>query len=183
MTLIIPHRSGKIAERIAANELEAHGFRVSDLNRDGISANADLLAAREGSVWQVQVKGSTNGTNDRWWVQYGFCNDAVMDGREPMFNRAEGFYRADIVVLVALRTTTQYRCFVLPVKQSESAAQINLDRSYRTPTRKGTKKKPHMVWISIDPSPNERPKEDARNLLDRERRILTRYENAWDLPS
>ena len=40
---------GQIAERIVSNELEARGFRVSDLNRDGLSANADLLAA---GYWQ-----------------------------------------------------------------------------------------------------------------------------------
>jgi methanogenic corrinoid protein MtbC1 len=33
---------GRIAERIVANELEARGFRVSDLNSDGTAANADL---------------------------------------------------------------------------------------------------------------------------------------------
>ena len=41
------HNVGRIAERIVANELEFRGFRVSDLNREGTSANADLLAARD----------------------------------------------------------------------------------------------------------------------------------------
>lgn len=34
----------RIAERIVANELEFRGFRVSDLNRERTSENADLLA-------------------------------------------------------------------------------------------------------------------------------------------
>ena len=37
---------GRIAERIVSNELEFRGFRVSDLNKEGTSANADLLAVQ-----------------------------------------------------------------------------------------------------------------------------------------
>ena len=36
----------RIAERIVSNELEARGFRVSALNKQGLAANADLLASR-----------------------------------------------------------------------------------------------------------------------------------------
>jgi hypothetical protein len=43
-TLIDKRNVGRIAERIVANELEARGFRVTDLNRQGLAANADLLA-------------------------------------------------------------------------------------------------------------------------------------------
>jgi hypothetical protein len=57
---------GRIAERIVSNELEFRGFRVSDLNSAGLSANADLLAAGHGKVWQIQVKGATNTEKDRW---------------------------------------------------------------------------------------------------------------------
>jgi hypothetical protein len=35
------HNVGRIAERIVSNELESRGFRVSDLNKEGTSANAD----------------------------------------------------------------------------------------------------------------------------------------------
>jgi len=42
------HNVGRIAERIVANELEAYGFRVSDLNKDGMAANADLVAISRG---------------------------------------------------------------------------------------------------------------------------------------
>jgi hypothetical protein len=36
----------RIAERIVCNELESRGFRISDLNKKGTSANADLPAAK-----------------------------------------------------------------------------------------------------------------------------------------
>lgn len=54
---------GGIAERIVANELEYRGFRVSDLNKEGVSANADLLAVKGGKGWQIQVKGASFDTN------------------------------------------------------------------------------------------------------------------------
>lgn len=172
------HNVGRIAERIASNELEARGFRVSDLNRDGLSANADLLAARHGKVWQVQVKGSTNDhEGEPWWIQYGYCTDAIMDKREPMFNRQSSFYQADVVVLVAVRSPCDYGCVVMPVKTAEKAAQINLDRGFRTPKRDGTKKKPGKVWCAVDPPSGERRKHDP--LRDAERKILQEHKDAW----
>jgi HJR/Mrr/RecB family endonuclease len=66
------HNVGRIAERIVSNELEYRGFRVSDLNKEGTAANADLLAARDGKTWQIQVKG-TSGT----WFDYGYCTDCL----------------------------------------------------------------------------------------------------------
>jgi hypothetical protein len=51
---------GRIAERIVANELEFRGFRVGDLNKEGISANADLIAVKDGEPRQTQVKGASN---------------------------------------------------------------------------------------------------------------------------
>ena len=68
---------GRIAERIVSNELEARGFRVSDLNRDGVAANADLLAVHPDRVCQVQVKSAANKKgegqkkDEPWWIQYG----------------------------------------------------------------------------------------------------------------
>ena len=44
---------GPVAERIVSNELEFHGFRVSNLNKEGISANADLIAVKDGIPYQV----------------------------------------------------------------------------------------------------------------------------------
>jgi hypothetical protein len=49
------HNVGRIAERIVSNELEFRGFRVSDLNKEGTSANADLLAARIGKTTTLSV--------------------------------------------------------------------------------------------------------------------------------
>ncbi len=118
---------GRIAERIVANELEWRGFKVSDLNKDGLSPNADLIAAAGGKTWQVQVKGATN-SGDKWWAEYGFCTVEIMDGDAPMFNRRESFYKADIVVLVAVRSPREYRCIVLTTADAERAAQINRSR-------------------------------------------------------
>ena len=101
---------GRLAERIVANELEWRGFRVSDLNRDGLSPNADLIAARQGKVWQIQVKGASNSNKERWWFQYGYCTAAIIENHEKMFNRKDSFYEADVVVLVAVRSPSEYRC-------------------------------------------------------------------------
>jgi hypothetical protein len=120
---------------------------VSDLNRDGTASNADLLPARRKRVWQIQVKGAANKSEEPWWVQYGFCTDEIIDGKAPMFNRAFSFYEADAVILVAVRSPKDYRCVVLPVEAAEEAAQKNLDREYRTLTRKGPGKN-HIRYLS-----------------------------------
>jgi hypothetical protein len=174
---------GRLSERIVANELEWRGYKVSDLNKDGLSPNADLLAARGGKTWQVQVKGATN-ASEKWWVEYGFCTVEIIERRAPMFNRRESFYKADIVVLVAVRSPREYRCVVLSAADAERAAQINLDRGYRTPTREGEKKKPHKVWVRLQPAPREDKRSlEARKLLEKERRILHRGEGdtAWQI--
>src|SRR5579862_621026 len=110
------HNVGRIAERIVANELEARGFRVSDLNKDGVSPNADLLAVSDRRSLQIQVKGAFNSPKDRLWVSYGYCTQQIIDRKEPMFNRRKsGFYKAEFVVLVAVRSLIDYLCFVLPI--------------------------------------------------------------------
>jgi hypothetical protein len=148
---------GRIAERIVANELEFRGFRVSDLNKEGTAANADLLAVSPTQTLQIQVKGTANGPKDRWWAGYGFCNERVIAGVEPMFNRlTNNFYAANFVVLVAVRSPQKYRCFVLPIKIAEKAAQLNLDGDYRIPTRAGEPKKPHRMYIELERSPRAR---------------------------
>jgi hypothetical protein len=68
---------GRIAERIVSNELEYRRFRVSDLDKEGTSANADLLAARDGEAWQIPVKGATE-DYDGTWFGYGYCTDAII---------------------------------------------------------------------------------------------------------
>jgi hypothetical protein len=175
---IAKHNVGRIAERIVANELEFRGFRVSDLNSDGTAANADLLAVSPSSTFQVQVKGSAN-TEGPWWVEYGFCNDEIIaNSREPMFNRRNSFYKANLIVLVGVRSAKDYSCVVLPVDEAERAAQLNLNREYRTLTRAGTAKKPHKVWIALESRPRAKAT-DAR--FADERAVLASYrdEQGW----
>ena len=123
------HNIGRIAERIVTNELEYRGFRVSDLNKEGTSANADLLAAKDGQTWQIQVKGAVQG-NDGEWFGYGFCTVKAISREEPIFNKHSSFYKAEIVVLVSAKSPKEYSCLVLPVEIAEKAAQMNLNRKY-----------------------------------------------------
>ena len=96
-----------------------------------------------------------------------------------MFNRRQSFYKADFVVLVAVRSPSEYRCVVLPV-QAEAAAQINLERGYRSLTRKGEKKKPGKVWTYLDPAPRESQRSaESRRQLEAERAIIKKYLGAW----
>jgi Holliday junction resolvase len=137
---------GRLAERIVANELEWRGFRVTELNDSGLSPNADLIAAGQGRIWQVQVKGATNSSKEKWWVQYGHCTQEIINNKKlPMFNRHDSFYKADLVVLVAVRTPAEYRCIVLPVENAEQAVQLNIDRGFRKNTREGQPSKPGKV--------------------------------------
>jgi len=160
--------------------LEYRGFWVSDLNKEGTSANADLLAAKDGRTWQIQVKGATE--EDGWWFQYGHCNDANIAGHEPIFNSSKlGFYEAQYVALVSVKTPTEYSSIMLPVAIAERAAQINLDRGYRTPRMKdGKPKRPGKVWVSLDWIPNT--KDAARRALnEQEVNLLAPFRNKWDL--
>jgi hypothetical protein len=175
----MPLSTGKIAERIVMNELEFHGYRATDLNKDGLSANSDVLAAKDGRVWQIQVKGATNKPTDRWWIQYGHCDPATIDRKEPIFNRKDSFYTAQYVALVAVKSPSSYRVFVLPVEVAEKAAQLNLDRYYRQPrVRDGGIRKPGKIWITVEKSDRERINSP---LLDKEREILQAGESFWDL--
>jgi hypothetical protein len=169
---------GRIAERIVANELEYRGFRVSDLNSDGTAANADLLAVSPNLTLQVQVKGAAN-VEGPWWVAYGFCTPQIIAcPREAMFNRKDSFYKANLIVMVAVRSAKDYCCVVLPVDEAERLAQLNIEREYRTLTKAGKTKKPHMVWIALEPRPMARAS-DAR--FAEERAVLASYldEQGW----
>ena len=173
------HNVGRIAERIVSNELEARGFRVSDLNKEGTSANADLLAAKSGKTWQIQVKGaSEDGTG--WWVNYGFCREEVIDRTKDMYNSVESFYQAQVVVLVSIKSASEYKCVVLPVKEAEKAAQLNLDHSFRNLKPDGSKKKPGKVWVGLNYIAKVR---DQRRLpaLEAEQEIIKKYIDNWDL--
>ncbi|HTN61156.1 MAG TPA: hypothetical protein VL147_06325 [Devosia sp.] len=173
---------GRIAERIVANELESLGWRVSDLNKDGLAANADLIAAKDGLVRQIQVKGASNKEGERWWFHYGYCTEEIIEEKTPVFNRKSGFYIADFVVLVAVRSIKEYRCIVLPSAAAESLAQHNMNLCYRTLTRKGEKRKPGKVWASIVSAPREHDRTpEARKNMEEERKLLLEHEGAWHL--
>jgi hypothetical protein len=180
MIEITQRNVGRIAERIVANELEARGFRVSDLNSDGTAANADLLAVSPNQTLQIQVKGAANAPKDYWWVGYGYCTDQILaDKKEPMFNRRKSFYTAQVVILVAVRSPKEYSCIVLPVDAAEKAAQLHLDLTYRTPTRAGQPRKPHKTHVTLEPS--LRARDGGARLAD-ERAILAEYrdEQGWE---
>lgn len=168
---------GRIAERIVANELEYRGFRVSDLNKEGTSANADLLAAKDGKTWQIQVKGASEGDSG-WWFNYGHCDEGIIQQKKPMFNRHKGFYEAQFVILVSVKSPAEYACVVLPVKVAEEAAQINLNYAFRTPKKDGAPKKPGKMWSYLDYLP--KTKDAARkNSLEKEQKILQPYRDNW----
>jgi hypothetical protein len=176
---------GRIAERIVANELESRGFRVTDLNKDGLSPNADLIAARYERTLLIQVKGSTQGKTttgwEEWWFGYGYSNELIIsDASQRMFNRTASFYRADIVVLVAMRTLKEYRCLVLPCEIAEKAAQINVQRELRRPTRKGTPHKPGPVYACLGWIPKTQDAE-RRRLFEEEIELLEKHMDNWDI--
>lgn len=171
---------GKIAERIVMNELESRGYRTTDLNKDGLSANSDILAAKSGKIWQIQVKGATNKPTDkRWWIQYGHCNIKTINRKESMFNKKNSFYRAQYAALVAIRSPKIYRIFMLPVAMAERATNLNLNRSYRVRRINSKRdKKPGKVWVFVEKSIQPRK---ANLPLNKEQKIIQRYENAWNL--
>lgn len=169
---------GRIAERIVSNELEYRGFRVSNLNKEGISANADLIAAKSGCTWQVQVKGATC---DGWWFGYGYCTDEIIAGREKMFDRAKNsFYEAQFVVMVCVKSPTDYRCLVVPADITEKAAQANLNASFRSLTRGGVRHKPGKVWVSLELGYCRSRDERKRALREEEQQILKDYLENWE---
>jgi hypothetical protein len=173
------HNVGRMAERIVSNELESRGYRVSDLNKEGTAANADLLAAKDGKTWQIQVKGATEG-GDGWWVNYGFADQDVIDGERKMYNSVESFYRAHIVVLVSIKSACEYKCVVLPVKEAEKAAQLSINHSFRYPKKDGSKKKPGKAWTYLEHNPKVRD-ETRIPLLAGERAIIAKYIDNWDI--
>ncbi len=169
---------GKIAERIVANELESCGFLVRDLNLEGVSANADLLAIKDDQVWQIQVKGSSYKENSRenyngWWFQYGYCTEEhISDKNAAMFNRAKGPLKANCVAMVCVRSPFEYAYLLLPVKTAEKGAQINLDYGFRPNKVNGEPHRPAKVTISF------REKHSIKRIQDglkREQKLLKPY--------
>lgn len=168
------HNVGRIAERIVANELEARGFRVGDLNKDGTAPNADLMAFSRGrgQPIQIQVKGAASPKN--WRLTHGFCTQEIIDRAVPMYNRQkESFYQAHFVVLVVVRSLKEYRCFVLPVDEAEKVAQFHLDFSYRA-----KKWKPGTLRLPLEPGHRGKMKENDKRELE----LILPYQDdkGWD---
>ena len=172
---------GRIAERIVANELEFRGFQVRDLSLEGLAANVDLLAVKDGKIWQIQVKGARFDTNyeNGWWFHYGYCMpEHIVNNKEPMFNRSQGSFRADVVVLVCVKSPYDYQCIVLPVEKAEEAAQVNLNYAYRTKKKDGSNKKPNVVYVAfyVPTKSSEEKKKAMRLELD----LIKDYMGRWD---
>jgi hypothetical protein len=176
--IIHRHNVGRIAERIVANELEFRGFRVSDLNKEGIAANADLLASKDGKTWQIQVKGASY--DNSWWVNYIHSKEGHFDKSVPIYNSSKAFYRADTVVLVCVASPCSYKSLVLPVDIAEKAAQLALDRTIRVPKKDGTKKKDAKIWTYFDHIPKTRNK-SLLPIYEEEIALLAQYIDNWDL--
>jgi hypothetical protein len=171
---------GRIAERIAMNELEARGFHIIDLAYMSKTAvNIDFIASKGGKSFNVQVKGATNPLSSRWWVQYGYCDEDIVEGRRPLFNSKSDFaLKAELIVLLAVNSPSKYCAIVVPVEKAEEAAQINMSGYYRLPKPAGGKRKPGKIWTDLEPAANPRKQNQSK---DAERALLKRYEGAWDL--
>jgi Holliday junction resolvase-like predicted endonuclease len=170
--------TGRIGERLVANELESHGYRVTSLNKEGNATNADLLAAKSGKHWLIQVK--TSKYQRDWQVTYGYTSQEHIDGtsRHIYNEHPDGDYHADIVVLVAMKTLREYRCIVMPVDTAEKAFQLQLEEYWTKPTKRdGHAKKPARCWASLDRAIKGSP------LREQERKILIEHEDAWNVLS
>lgn len=180
--LITSKNVGRIAERIAMNELEARGFHIIDLAyMSKTSANVDFIASRDGNSFNVQVKGATNlfpSPSSRWWVQYGYCDVDAIEGRRKIFNRHSDFaLMADVVILVAVKSPSKYRSIVLPIEVAEEVAQINMSGYYRLAKAGGGKRQPGKMWVHLEAS--SKPLKTNQS-TEKERALLIRYEGAWD---
>jgi hypothetical protein len=173
---------GRIAERIAMNELEARGFHIIDLAyMSKTSANVDFIASKGGKSFNIQVKGATNplpSPSSRWWIQYGYCDEDIVEKRRPLFNAKSDFaLKADVIILLAVNSPSNYRAIVMPVEKAEEAAQINMSGYYRQPKPAGGKRQPGKIWMNLEPAANPRKQNPSH---DAERALLKRYEGAWE---
>jgi hypothetical protein len=66
-----------------------------------------------------------------------------------MFNKSKSFYIAEIVVLVSVRAPKEYSFLAAPSAIADKAAQINLDREFRTNRKDGKPKQPGPVWMGL----------------------------------
>lgn len=173
---------GRIAERIAMNELEARGFHIIDLAyMSKTSANVDFIASKEGRSFNIQVKGATNvfrSKSDRWWVQYGYCDEAAVSRQRNIFNSKSDFaLKADVIALIAIKSPSEYRAIILPVEKAEEAAQMNMDGYYRKAKLSGDVRKPGKIWSNLEAAANPRKVDPSK---DQERALLKHFEGAWE---
>ncbi|WP_199556386.1 hypothetical protein [Sandaracinobacteroides hominis] len=165
------------------NEFESRGFHIIDLAyMSKSSANVDFIASKNGSSFNIQVKGASNvfrGARERWWVQYGYCDEDSVSRTTPIFNKKDDFaLKANFIVLIAVNSPSKYRVLVLPVKVAEQLAQLNMDSYYRQKNRNGLDRKPNKLWIYLDATVNPRV---HCSIKDEEREILLKYQNQWNL--
>lgn len=170
---------GRIAERIAMNELEARGFHIIDLAyMSKTAANVDFIASKGGKPFCVQVKGMSNKPSARWTVQYGYCDEDIVERRRGFYNgKSDYALQADVVVLVAVKSPSEYRAVVMPVELAEKAAQMNIDGYYRQPKKGGGTRSPNKVWIELEATAKPRKANPDR---DTERALLKDHEGAWE---
>jgi len=141
---------GRIAERIAMNELEVRGFHIIDLAyMSKTSANVDFIASKDGRSFNVQVKGASNpdvSPTNRWWVQYGYCDEAAVNGERSIFN-------------------------------SKSDFALMADVYYRQLKASGGSRQPGKIWTDLEPALNPRKHKPTKEL---ERALLKEHWDAWD---
>jgi hypothetical protein len=97
--------------------------------------------------------------------------DMLIEGAYVQSSKSS-FYEADIVALVAVRSPTEYLCFILPVDVAEKAAQLHLDASFRFRNWK-----PGKTHLTLEPSP--RAKDHPSVIKERELISCYRNERGW----
>lgn len=172
---------GRIAERIAMNELEAQGFHIIDLAyMSKTSANVDFIASKQGKSFNIQVKGTSialGSTGSRWAVQYGYCDESIVEKGRPFFNSKSDFaLKADVIILLSVRSPSEYRAIILPVEKAEEAVQTNISGYYRQLKASGEKRIPNKVWTDLEPSINPRKVNPSK---EKERELLRSFEGKW----
>lgn len=172
---------GRIAERIAMNELEARGFHIIDLAYTSKTfANVDFIASKGGRSFNVQVKGTSLREKQRPAVQYGYCTKETVAGTIPMFNgKSEAALRADVIVLMGVYSPRRYTAVVLPVDRAEAAAQMNISLYYRATKKDGTARVENKVYVELEGTPRPRVPVPAEKVKERE--LLLAHLDAWDL--
>lgn len=177
--MINANNVGRIAERIAMNELEARGFHITDLAyMSKTAANVDFIASKNGRSINVQVKGATWKDGGRAGIHYGYCDDAAIEKRRSMFNSKVDFaFKAEVIILVAVNSPSKYRAIVMPVEDAERAAQINLDGYHRQEKVKGGKRAPSKIWTDLEGPVKPRK---ANPFKEEEREYIKKFEGLWD---